>query len=147
MKNIHQVQLIKEALTKEKKKHSLELTKINNSIEKKSYSILRMVAYQKDYANSNNLQLTHSTPALSKNLSAFSKKINDVIKQAEVELNQMKNIRDSILHIVSELDKKIDLMEVFEQRSKVIELNRLEKTEQNMLDDIVSTNHLRNDYE
>lgn len=147
MKNIHQIQLIKQALVKDKKKYSFELSKIINSIEKKSYSILRMVSYQKEYSNSKNLQLTRRTPALNKNLSAFSNKISDVIIQAETELKNMQNTRDSILHTIAEINKKIDLMDVFEDRSNQLALKKQEKIEQTMLDDLVSTKHLRDDYE
>lgn len=147
MKNIQQIKLIHDALLKEKEKYSFELTKVNNSIEKKSYSILRMLSYRKDYFNPNNLKLTHATPALNKNFYSFAKKIDEVLKQAEDDLAKMKAARESIFQKINEINKKIDLMDLFENRLKNEAESKADKLEQLMLDDISTTRHLRGDYD
>lgn len=147
MRDIRQIQLISKALIKEKEKNLHELAKINLSIEKKIATITKMEIYQKEYANSENLTLSRCVPALNKNLYLFSKTIADVIYQAEIEVINMKKIRASLLSSIEEIDNKINLMNVFDDRIKREAQTKADKLEQTGLDDLSSIRHIRGNHE
>ena len=100
MRDISQIQVITGALSKEKDKYLHELGRINASIEKKIATINKMQAYQNEYDNSENLQLSRTVPALNQNIYMFSKVVFDVICQAETEVVSLKKIKSKYLHVL-----------------------------------------------
>jgi len=143
MKNIKQIRLIQNALTKEKEKHLIELSKLAQSIDKKISTISRMIVYQNEYTNTEHLRLSRSIPALTKNLYAFSEKMTDLIKQAEAEVLIMQKSKESILQSIEKIDNKMKLMDLFEDKAKMKALLSAEKQEQVMMDDLASIKHTR----
>lgn len=147
MHNIHQVQIIRLAIQRQKDKYLSELAKVNFSMRKKMATINKMIEYQKDYFDPKNLVVSRETPALSKNFYAFASKIDGVISQAEMEMITLKNTQESILQTLSKITKKIELMKVFENRLLAEEIKRFDKLEQMTIDDLSSTMHLRGYHE
>jgi flagellar biosynthesis chaperone FliJ len=143
MQNLQQVKTIHKALELEKNKILSELAKLNDRINKKSATITKISAYQKEYANGENLQTSLITPLLHKNLYSFSKKILAIIAKEEIELNILKSQREVINQRVMKIDLKIKIMGHFEARvlKKIATLQ--ERSEQCMLDDLVSTKDMR----
>ncbi len=147
MRDISQIQVITGALSKEKDKYLHELGRINASIEKKIATINKMQAYQNEYDNSENLQLSRTVPALNQNIYMFSKVVFDVICQAETEVVSLKKIKDSLLETIKKIDNKIDLMNHFNDRLKFENKARSDKLEQSLLDDLVATERSRGGHE
>lgn len=147
MKDIRQIRIVKEALSKEKDKHSLEIAKVNLQIEKKCHSINTMLSYQKDYMNLDYLKLARSVPGLSKNIHLFTRKIDAVIQQAEADLELLNQSKLYFLTKLDEVNRKIDLMDGFEAKVLAETNAKQEKQEQRNIDDIVSTLEVRREYE
>lgn len=147
MKNARQIQLIHKTLTKEKDGFLFELGKLNKTINNKLASIQRMIAYEKEYLQGDNLKLSKTKPALSKNLQSFTKQINDVVKQAQYELDTMHKTQTFLHKQIEEIDKKIELMKVFNDRIKVNLVTKANKAEQTLLDDLAGILHLRGDHD
>lgn len=146
MNDMRQIQVIIKAFTKEKEKYLFELSKINLAIERKSDSIQKMLAYKKDYFNDNNLTVSKAIPALIKNFHSFMKKIDIAIKQADDDLVILKRAKQALLDRIGEIDKKLELMNLFADRIKAEMILKEEKSEQSMMDDVVSTLHLRGEH-
>jgi len=143
MKDLNQIQLIQTALTKEKEKHLHELAIVVKNIEKKMLTISRMVVYQNEYVNADNLQLSKSIPSLTKNLYAFSEKITDLIQQAECEVLNMQKTKETILQSIEKVDNKIKLMNVFEEKAKREVFLKTERQEQTIADDLASLKYAK----
>ncbi len=143
MKNLHQIQLIQTALTKEKEKYLHELEIVSKNIEKKMMTISRMVVYQNEYINIDNLKLSKSIPSLTKNLYAFSGKIADLIQQAEIEVVHMQKTKKTILRSIEQVDNKVKLMNVFEEKAKRELFLKMEIQEQTLADDLASIKYAR----
>src|SRR5690348_106206 len=105
MQDIRQIKIINQSLNKEREKYLFELTKVNASIAKKVETINKMLAYHDEYYKSENLKLTHTTPALNKNLDLFAKKIKVVVKQAEDDVKRMNTAKETILSKLEAIDK------------------------------------------
>ena len=146
MNDMRQIQVLLKAFTKEKEKYLFELSKINMAIEKKSDLILKMQTYKQDYFNENNLTVSKAIPALIKNFHLFMKKLELAVKQAEDDLVILKRAKQAILERISEIDKKMELMNLFAEKIKKGMILKEEKTEQSMIDDVVSTVHLRGEH-
>ena len=142
MKNLSQIQVIQTALTKEKEKHLHELAIVVKNIDKKMTMINRMVVYQNEYVNSDNLKISKSIPSLIKNLYAFSGKMDDLIKKAEIEIVEMQKTKEAILTTIEQVDNKIKVMNIFEESAKKEAFLKAEKREQAMADDLVSIKHV-----
>jgi len=145
MKNLNQIQVIQNALSKEKEKYFHELTNVLKNIEKKMMTISRMIVYQNEYANTDNLKLSKSIPSLTKNLYAFSGKIADLIQKAEIEIVNMKKTKETILQSIEQLENKKKLMNIFEEKAKKEIFLQAEKQEQAIADDLVSMKHAGGD--
>jgi len=147
MKDIRQIKIIKTQLEKQRDHYLFEKIKLTDSIDKKYILIEKMLSYQSEYASSSGLSLSRSVPALVKNLYSFSNKISDVITQAENEIANMQKIKKSIMQSVNDLDNKIKLMSLFEER-EMAEINRKEEqAEQVALDNITTIKFTRSQHE
>jgi flagellar biosynthesis chaperone FliJ len=143
MQNLQQIKTIHKALELERHRILSELAKLNDRINKKSANITKISAYQKEYANGENLQTSLITPLLHKNLYSFSKKILVIIAKEESELNILKSQRDGINQRVMKMDLKIKIIEHFEARVLKKALTLQERSEQSMLDDLASIKSMR----
>lgn len=143
MKDIRQIKLIAGSLQKQKDKYVFELAKVNKNIENKILLVNKMIAYQKDYFNVENLKLSRTIPGLNNNIDRFVNKIESVIEQTRQEISQLKRIRESLLGTIQQFDKKLDLMDIFEDKSKKALKMKDDRNEQKLADDIVATIELR----
>lgn len=143
MKDLKQIKLISESLENEKKKYLNELMKITSAIENKLLMIQKMVDYKSDYFSDNNFKISKSVPGLNKNINLFVKKIDDVVQKTYAEIENLKKMRTSLLETVAKIDQKLDVMTIFEGKSREEIRQREEKQEQLVTDDIVSTIDLR----
>lgn len=147
MRDARQIKLIADALTKQKENYLRELARIMTSMQKKISTIAKMQDYQREYANSTRLHLTHATPSLNKNLQAFIQKIVGVIEQAEKEVVGLKKMQNSLLETIAKLDKKIKLMDIFAARVVATKQYQANCNEQRMLDDLALLKHIRGQHE
>ena len=144
---MRQIKLITNSLIKEKEKYLYELSKLNTTITNKISTIDKMKSYQNDYLNSYNLNLSKSIPGLNMNINLFVKKIDMVIDQAKFEVNTLQQIRESLLVTIDNINKKIDMMSIFESKQQVEMRVKEEKQEQIMLDDMSMTMDIRREDE
>lgn len=147
MKNEAQIKMIHKSLTKEKEGFIFELGKINKIINQKNATIQKMLSYQREYLYGDHLKLTQTNPTLSKNLHLFTKQINDVVKQAQMELDSIQSTQVYLINKIAELDKKIELMIVFNKRITDAKVTTENRAEQRLLDDLAGTVHLRGDHD
>ncbi|MEO8400366.1 MAG: hypothetical protein ABI597_01045 [Gammaproteobacteria bacterium] len=147
MNNSRQIALISTMLGKERECYLFELSKVISFMEKKIATIKKMISYQNDYYTSEHLQLSRSVPALNKNLNAFSRKMTDVIQQAEQELVQLQKNKDKILSSIEDVDNKIRLMNLFADRVKLQAMLQTERREQSEQDELTSRERLRGEHE
>lgn len=147
MKDLKQIALITNALRAEKDKHLFDLGRTNGLIEKKKYLIDTMKKYLCDYTDASNFKLSNQTPMLIKNLTNFCEKIRVVIKQTEYELQQLTNSAGIIIKRIEKADQKIKLMNKFEEKIVQSNLLKIEKHEQNQLDDLSINRHIRGQHE
>lgn len=147
MKDIRQIKLINQKLEQQKFNYQIDLTKTNKLIEKKTISHNRMLSYRNDYINSEKLQITRIMPNLNININLFIKKINNVIYITEVEIDKLKEEKKIIEDKLAEVDKKIDLMSMFENNIKKIIKIQQEQSEQSALDDMVANDDFRREHE
>lgn len=147
MKNLNQVQLIENALNKEREKLLMELSRINTYLNKKIESIKKVVAYQKEYAEGVHLNATRSIPMLHKNLDFFSNKMKDIIIVEEREIQKLKTIQQNKLKEIELIDNKVKLMSAFSESILSEMAVKLESAEQSGIDDLSATKQSRGDYE
>ena len=147
MKNLKQVTLIQAALTRERDKLLMELSKINAFLRKKTDSLSKVLAYQKEYAEGVHLKVTRTIPILHKNLDFFSGKIKEIIMTEEKEIAKLINVQKTKLKQIEAVDQKVKLMSSF-SASILSELAlQSENSEQSGIDDLSATKQSRSDYE
>jgi hypothetical protein len=86
MNNLRQINTISYALCLQEQRFRSELVKTNMQIEKRMLAIQKIIAYQREYIDSNKYRLSHAVPLLEKNLYAFSQKISLLIVFEEKEI-------------------------------------------------------------
>ena len=147
MHNIRQIQVIHKALTGERSKLLSELSRLNDRIHKKTATINKISAYQKEYSDGESLQVSKQTPLLHTNLHSFAKKIMSIIVTEEIELNKLVVQRDILSQRLTKMELKIKIMEHFENRvlQKVFTLQ--ERAEARLQDDLASIKDMREDHE
>ena len=136
MQSIQQVQLIHNALISERKRFLIELGKVNRFLNKRLSTIEKMISYQSEYSDNNNLKMSRSVPTLHQNLEMFSKKIAKLVSHEELEVKKLENIKESIIDKITNLDQKIKLMANFRDKALMNELLQNDKMEQVMLDEL-----------
>ncbi len=147
MNDLKQVMTIIKALGKEKEQRLMEISRINQTILKKTDLVNKMVMYVKDYGSKQNLMVSKGVPSLSVNLYLFSGQIEKVIAKTEEEIEKLKVWRENISKKMEEVKKKIDLMEEFEKKIRLNKRIVLEKREQRMLEEISLSKHLWGDHD
>jgi len=147
MKDINQIKLLVDAFTKKKDKYMLELSKINNQISSKESMIEKMKFYKNEYINGDKLIISKSIPGLNKNIDLFVDKIDVVIKQSESEVLESKKIKNKLLETINNYDKKINLMNHFEEKVLIDLKIKEDKYDQLTVDNLVSTINEREDHE
>lgn len=147
MDDLKQVMTIIKALGKEKEQRLMEISKINQTIAKKTDLVNKMIMYVKDYGTKQNLMVSKGVPSLSVNLYLFSGQIEKVIAKTEEEVDKLKAWRENIIKKMDEVKKKIDLMEEFEKKIKLNKRIVLDKHEQRMLEEVSLSKHLWGDYD
>jgi flagellar biosynthesis chaperone FliJ len=138
MKNIRQIQTISGALHLERQRFMSELIKANLQIQKKLTVIAKIVSYQEEYTNGKSLQISRAVPALHKNLSEFSKNITKLIAAEEIEINKLALISKALSERIRNIDRKIELMSIFENRIHKETHDRNESNDQRLTDDMVT---------
>lgn len=139
MKDLRQIQVIQQALTKQKEKVLSLVARINDMINKKQDAIKKMLSYQNDYASSDRFNLTKSIPVLNKNLDSFHKKLNQIILMEESEINELEKKREERFREIEKIDQKMSLMTQFETNKKQEIEYENERSNQKMIDDLTST--------
>lgn len=147
MNDIKQIRLIIGSLQKDKERYLRELSAFNSAIFNKESMIAKMQDYQNDYLNNYNLKLSKSIPGLHQNITMFVKKIALVISQAEQEVCAIDNMKKQTLTRLQDIDKKIELMKVFEEKQLITLKKEEDKQEQAALDDLASNMDKREEYE
>ncbi|MHB1948804.1 MAG: flagellar FliJ family protein [Gammaproteobacteria bacterium] len=147
MKNEAQVKMIHKNLMSEKDGFLFELSKINKVINQKMATIQKMLSYQHEYLYGDHLKLSKTNPTLSKNLHLFTKQIDDVVKQAQMELDSIKSTQSYLLKKIADINKKIELMNVFHKRINDAKVDKEKRAEQSLLDDLSGTLHLRGNHD
>lgn len=147
MKNLKQVKLIEGVLHQEREKLLMELSKINTYLNKKIFSMQKVIAYQKEYAEGVHLNVTRSIPMLHKNLDFFSGKMKDIILVEEREIQKMVTIQQNKLKEIELIDKKVKLMSVFSKSIVSEMVMKMESYEQSSIDDLSATKQSRGGYE
>lgn len=147
MKNEAQIKLIHKTLTSEKEGFVFELSKLNKVINQKTATIQKMLSYQREYLYGDHLKLSQTNPTLSRNLHLFTKQIDDVVKQAQTELDSIKLTQSYLIKRIEEIDKKIELMNVFNKRINDTKVANENRAEQRLLDDLAGTYHLRGNHD
>ncbi|MDR3476546.1 MAG: hypothetical protein P4M14_00765 [Gammaproteobacteria bacterium] len=143
MENLKNIQIIKKSYDLERKKFVFEMHKVNNLIARREATIQKITAYKKEYTHQDNLKLSKSIPALSKNIDMFTAKIDGIIDIEKVEIEKLMKIKSSIISKIASIDHKIKLMGHFEEKAKAAKALKIEKSEQTSLDDLSSTMRLR----
>lgn len=138
MDNLRQISVVSQSFQEERKTFLIELVKVNGLIAKKKQTIERIFLYQKEYKDFNNYKLTRETPALYKNLHLFEKQIDNLIFNERNEIKRLEQIRGSIIEKIENLDQKIRLMKQFKDRTIKANLEKADKVEQFMIDDLSS---------
>jgi flagellar biosynthesis chaperone FliJ len=136
MQSIQQVQMIHNALQSERKRFLAELGKVNRYLNKRLGTIEKILSYQHEYSDTNNLKMSRAVPTLHQNLELFSKKIAKLVQNEEFEVKKLENIKESIIDKITNLDQKIKLMANFRDKALMNELLTSDKWEQTMLDDL-----------
>ncbi len=139
MKDLRQIQVIQQALIKQKEKILALIVRINDMINKKHDAIKKMLSYQNDYASNDRFNLTKSIPALNKNLDSFYKKLNQIILMEENEISALEKKREERFREIEKIDQKISLMTQFESNKKQEIAYEDERSNQKMMDDLTST--------
>lgn len=147
MKDIRQIKVISQAFDNEKEKFLSELVKVNDVINKKLAVIKKMHFYLEEYNNADRLKISRSVPVLNQNLDAFTAKIKGVIRSEENEIKKMQQIRETLLASIGEVDKKIQLMNIFENRHNVEVSRKDDKNAQRAMDDVMLNKVTRNENE
>ena len=143
MKNIKHVQLINQTLTYEKDKWLKELAIINDKINRKISNIERIRHYQDEYNDDKKLQISRIVPALHKNLTNFSQRIDEIIRDEEAKLEKLTRDRDMMEEKIELMRQKIKLMEKFAVTIETEQRIQLDKREQSSLDDLASNKFTR----
>lgn len=147
MKNLKQVEMIRNVLDKEREKLLLELSKINIYLNKKVSALQKVLAYQKEYAEGKHLNNTRSIPMLSKNLDTFSNKIKTIIINEEKEIEKLVHGQKKKLQEIESVDSKVRLMSVFSESIISEMLLKMEHIEQSSMDDLSANKKSRGGYE
>jgi hypothetical protein len=136
MENIKQIKTIFDALSKEKEKWLFEFTKVSVAADKKRLLVEKMLSYQREYDKKDKLELSKSNPLLHKNFDLFYKKMLEALFKAENELEALNRSKATIITKVQQIDQKIKVMEIFQER---VELNKKmanEQIEQTLMSDL-----------
>lgn len=147
MKNIRQIQTISGALHHERQRFMSEFIKTNLLIQKKLSIIAKIISYQDEYANGKSLQVSRVVPVLHKNLHEFSKNITKLIAAEEIEINKLSVISKALSERLRNIDRKIELMSLFENRAHKEKHDREETNDQRLADEISTHKSAEKDHE
>jgi hypothetical protein len=98
-----------------------------------------MHAYKNDYMNDNNLSISKLIPNLNKNIHLFVRKLDNITSNADIEMQSLIKMRDSLLSTIEVINNKIELVKKYKNNFLETERKLQGKHEQLMIDDIVST--------
>jgi flagellar biosynthesis chaperone FliJ len=147
VKNIAQIKVINDALTREKERFMGELARINIHLENKLNTLHRFMEYIKDYNENANYSMSRTIPALNRNLDSFSKKLQQLILVEEKEVEKLTALRAQKIKHIEEIEQKIKVMDHFETIAVTEKQSRMERSEQAGLDELNSIKHSRGEYE
>jgi hypothetical protein len=147
MNNLRQINTISYALCLQEQRFRSELVKTNMQIEKRMLAIQKIIAYQREYIDSNKYRLSHAVPLLEKNLYAFSQKISLLIVFEEKEIFKLNRIRKNLIDKIDDIEKKIKLMAMFKRRITDVKNQQDELREQHQADDLSTLKSSEHDNE
>lgn len=147
MQDLHQIEVIKKALEKERERYIFDLAKQNEMIAKKVHLTQKMSSYLSEYTNDKNFKMSKSIPSLYINLNSFSHQIEDVIEKTEIEITHLKKSTMILFGKIEKIDQKIKLMDVFSDRIVQAKILKNEKREQLALDDLAAIKQIRGSYD
>ncbi len=147
MKNIAQIKVINNALSKERDRFMSELVKVNAYLENKMTTLKKFTDYLREYADSESFSLSRSVPALSRNMNSFSQRIQEIIMAEEKEVEKLVKLKNEKIKNIEELDRKMKAMDHFEATAMTEKREKSEKSEQSNIDELNSIKHTRGDYE
>lgn len=139
MNDLKQIRVLIEALTKQKDKYLNELTRLNANINVKNSMIEKMQSYRSNYLNNCELKNNQTSPMLYKNSNLFIIKIDQAIEHTQKELHSLNKIKISLFETIDKVNKKIEVINVFDAKTKKDLKEKEDKREQVVLDDIAST--------
>lgn len=147
MKNLKQISIIHDALSKERESLMTDVSSINHKIRQKQDSLKKIIFYQNEYANGVNLNLSRSVPVLSKNLNSFTRRMNEIIRAEELEIAKLAQTKEEKLRQLETLDNKLMVMNQFSENIRLEQVTRSEKAEQFNLDEMSVNQRSRGGYE
>lgn len=143
MKNIRQIEIINRVLENKRKKHLLEISRLNRFIDTKLGNIKKILSYQSEYTDEARLKLTRTVPSLSNNLESFTQKMTDIINTEQIEIQKLNDNKRSIMAELEKIDGKISVVKNFEKQVKLEKQQKIEQIEQLLIDDLSSTKKSR----
>lgn len=106
------------ALEDRKSKEQQEITRITATIKKKEEVISRIHAYRAEYDSSHKIRLSHTIPALLKNMNAFTLRIDEAIIKERQSVEMFERDRQRHASYLMINDQKLKAMQ--NQLEKII---------------------------